>query len=528
MSETTTTNILRTAEHIFSFICIVYFFKRYVISKHGRDSWLRSTLTTISPIAGIVKNEARDTVQQMFKNPESKPTRMKLPKEGITTNILEKEITAMVALDGTPPSAGYTFAYVYTPLEKEAERIAQLGFRSFEKLNALNPSAFPSLRKMEVEIVEMCKDMTQAPDVAVGSVTAGGSESIFIAVKAAREYKRLVSGNAHLHCALMVPQTAHPAFWKAAHALDVEIITIPCDATTQVALVKEFETLYQSNVCLMVVSAPSYPSGVLDPVSQIAEFGVKKKTLVHVDACVGGFLLPFLPSHKSIQPWNFSASEGVTSMSLDPHKFGFTSKGCSVVLFRDAKVRQCSYFSMSTWPGGLFVSPSMLGTRPAGPIASAWAVMRWMGWSGYRKSVGACISVSDRICKALRDEVDLQTELEIVGEPCANVIAFKSKRADLNVFAIADAMETCRPWHLERNVQPDSIHFTIMPPHVARVEELIQDLKLAVAMVKEPGASKRFSQSGSAKMYGTLAVLPEVVTDQFLVTFLDEVYRVSE
>ena len=465
-----------------------------------------------------LESEVEAAVSEMFQGaPE--PVDAAIPAKGVPIAEVVAELTALKAAD-YDPAAGLGFAYVYSPVEAAHKELSVEAVRMFCTLNALNPTAFPSLRKMEVEVVSMCRHMTGAVPGVAGCLTSGGTESILMAVKAARSHAVEVLGIEQPECVL--PTTAHPAFAKAGHYLGVKMVWVPPGADHAADLAAT-EAAITPRTCLLVGSAPQYAHGVLDPIEGLGALAQRRNLLLHVDACFGGFVLPWLEAAgHPVAPWDFRVP-GVTSISMDMHKYGFCAKGASCVLYRDRALRQKQYYAYSEWPGGLFVSPSALGTRSGGPIASAWATMRSHGQEGYVAAVRSMMDTAAHIADGVRG-ID---GLGVVGRPCMCALAIEATAPGLNIYAVADAMEAAGSWRLERNLSPPSLHLSVMPPHAATWRDFVADLRAAVATVQAHPA--QWAKGGSVAMYGMVASVPDgAIVDRFLVQWLDQVYTAKQ
>eukprot|EP00039_Didymoeca_costata_P023937 m.8756 g.8756 ORF g.8756 m.8756 type:complete len:540 (+) comp3951_c1_seq1:260-1879(+) len=462
-----------------------------------------------------LEKEAQDAMSDFFDVSQA-PVEGPVPLEGIPSEKILRELESLKASD-VDPAKGETFAYVYTPFEKSAWDLTEKAAVSYGNYNALNPIVFPSLRKMEVEVVSMCRWMTGDVQGVCGSMTSGGTESILMAIKVAREYARQVRGIKYPE--VVIPVSGHPAFAKAGHYLGVKMVWTKVNEKTTKADVQSMRSAITANTCLLVGSAPAYPCGVMDPIEEIASLAKEKGLLMHVDACYGGFVLPWLPKiGVQIPKWDFSV-DGVTSISMDAHKYGFTAKGASCVLYRSRDLRRFQFYSYIGWTGGLFVSPSMLGTRGGGPIASCWATMRHYGQNGYMSTVKRMMETTKYIIDTVRD---LDT-VEIVGNPCMTSLAIKATRPnELNILAVADVMEK-QGWKMEKNASPPSIHMTVMPPHSDVKEKLMNDMKNAIKTVTTDPA--KYNAEGSAAMYGMVAKIPSgTIVEKFMVHLMDVIY----
>lgn len=364
---------------------------------------------------------------------------------------------------------GRTFSLVYNPADPELERLQEAVAQEYLHENYLNPFAFPSLMHMEQEVVAMASDLFGAAS-AGGKLTSGGTESIFLAVQVAREHARTARSIAEPR--LVTASTAHPAFAKAAHYLDVEHVLVPVGADGRLAPDAAAEAL-DDRTALLVGSAPSYPFGVIDPIPELAALAAERGVLFHVDACLGGWLLPFWARlGEPVPPWDMSVP-GVTSLSADIHKYGWCFKGVSVLLHADPEMVRHQYFLYDAWPGGLYGSATTAGTRPAAPIAAAWATIKHLGESGYLR-LAAQVRDATHLFRSGIKAID---GLHITGDPVMGVMEIASD--DLDLAAVNDVMED-RGWHLDR--QQGGLHLMLSPYHLIVVEEFLADLAAAVAI----------------------------------------------
>jgi len=362
---------------------------------------------------------------------------------------------------------GRTFSLVYNPADPELEALQEAVAQEYLHENYLNPFAFPSLLRMEQEVVDMAIDLF-GTEGAAGKLTSGGTESIFLAVQVAREHAR-ARGIAEPQ--LLTPVTAHPAFAKAAHYLDVEHVLVPVgdDGRVQVDAVDAAVT---DRTALLVGSAPCYPYGVVDPIEDLGALAAERDLLCHVDACLGGWLLPFWADlGEPVPPWTM-AVPGVTSISADIHKYGWCFKGASVLLHRSGDLLRHQYFLYDAWPGGLYGSATTAGTRPAAPIAAAWATITHLGRDGYLRLAGQVRDAS----RAFRSGIEAIDGLRITGDPVMAVMEISSDVHDLA--AVGDVMDD-RGWKLDR--QQGGLHLMLSPGHVAVADDFVADLAAAVA-----------------------------------------------
>jgi glutamate/tyrosine decarboxylase-like PLP-dependent enzyme len=401
-----------------------------------------------------------------------------------------------------------TFSLVYQARADVLE-VAKEAYLRFFSENALNPMAFPSLRRFESDVVSMTAGLFHAPEGAAGTMTSGGSESLLMAVKTARDWARAERPGVTAP-EMLLPITAHPALEKAAHYFDVKPVHIPVGADFR-ADVEAARKLAGPNTILVVGSAPAYPHGVVDPIEPLAALAATHGALFHVDACLGGFLLPFVERlGRPVPPFDFRVP-GITSMSADIHKYGYAAKGASVVLYRSRGLRRHQWFAYGDWPGGLYGSPSMTGTRPGGAIAAAWAVMRYLGDEGYLDLARVTMETTDRLARGVSETHGLR----LLGEPVMSVFAFASDTVD--VYVLGDAMEK-RGWKLDRQQRPPCLHLMVTPAHAAVVDAFLADLRECVSAIE----TTRPTPEGAAAMYGMLGAAPErSMIGSFILDFMD-------
>lgn len=393
---------------------------------------------------------------------------------------------------------GRTFSLVYHAGE-EHEQTLKAAYELFFSENFLNPMAFKSLKKMEAEVVRMAASLVNGgPDV-VGTMTSGGTESILLAVKTARDRAR--SKNKKLGKPNVVaPETIHPAFDKAAQYFGLEMRFSRLTPGYR-ADVKDLESLIDHNTVLIAASAPQYPHGVIDPIGDVAEVALRRNIPFHVDACVGGFVLPWIERLGHPLPrWDFRV-KGVTSMSADVHKYGFTTKGASVVLYRDMSFLRHQFFVSTDFPGGIYASPTIAGTRPGGAIAAAWASLMTLGEEGFLDHTRRALEATKVIAKG----IEAIPELELVVKPDATIVAWRARpESGLDTYVIADQLAD-RDWLVDRQHHPACIHCTVTSNHLPHAEDYVKDVAAAVAYAK---AHPELESRGNAAMYGMMAKIP--------------------
>jgi glutamate/tyrosine decarboxylase-like PLP-dependent enzyme len=368
---------------------------------------------------------------------------------------------------------GRVAALVYLAGDDVTEVAKEAYVRAFSG-NGLAPTAFPSLKRYEEDVVGMTAALLHG-DSGVGNITSGGTESILLAVKIARDRARERLPEITVP-EIVLPETAHPAFNKAAHYFGLKAVRTPVGADFRVDI-DAYRAAITDNTVLLVGSAPNYVYTMIDPIPELSELARERDLCFHVDACVGGFFLPFAEKlGREIIPFDFR-NPGVTTISADLHKFGYTAKGASTLICRDAEVHRYQEFAFSDWPGGTYRTPTMTGTRPGGAIAAAWAVLNYLGEEGYLRLVDRTLSMVDRLVS----ELEAIPELYVVGKPDMSLVAYGSHTLD--IVAVADGMQA-RGWFVYLERVPPSIHLMLSPGHDAFIDRYLADLREVIEFVK--------------------------------------------
>lgn len=436
---------------------------------------------------------------------------MKLPPRGAGRDEVLARMDDLRARDADF-RGGKTFSLIYNAGDEVFDLLDEAA-RRFQHTNALSLSAFPSLRRFEADVLSIAADLFHGGEGAAGNLTSGGTESICMAVKTARDHAR--EARPHItRPEMIVPATVHPAFHKAAHYFDVTPVVVPIGEDLRVAP-ETVEAAITDNTILLVGSAPCFPFGVIDPIPQLSEIAVRRNLLLHVDACVGGFFLPFLekldiPEARAIPAWDFRLP-GVTSISADLHKYGFASKGASVVLYRTRELRRKQFFAYADWPGGLYGSPTMTGSRGGGPIAAAWSVLQFLGEEGFLDLARRTMTTTRKLLDGIREIPGLR----ILGNPPMSIYAFTSDTLD--VYALGEILET-QGWRLDRQQMPPSLHMMVSPAHERVADQFLADLRTGAKEIE----GKPPAMDGMAAMYGALAAIPDRgVAARVILDFLD-------
>ena len=400
---------------------------------------------------------------------------LSLPRHGRSRVDVLQEMKRLRA-DDLNWQEGKVFSLVFFGGE-EAHDFIRDAHNLFFSENALNPTAFPSLRRFETDVVRMSASLLGGDEQVAGNMTSGGTESILMTVLTAREWAKAHKPTVQKP-EMILPVTGHPAFEKAAHYFGLKVVHTPVGADFR-ADVAAMATAVTPNTILLVASAPAYPHGMVDPVSDIAALAQKHSILCHVDACVGGFMLPFVRQLGYPVPTFDFQVPGVTSISADLHKYGYAAKGASVILYRSRELRRHQLFAYTDWPGGIYASPTMAGTRPGGTIAAAWAIMQYLGEEGYLQIARQVMETA----VAIRSGIAQIPHIHVLGDPPASVMALASD--SLDIYEVGDEMGL-RGWHLDRQHYPPSLHLTLNYAHVQQADAFLADLAAAVTAVRKP------------------------------------------
>ncbi len=446
------------------------------------------------------------------------PAVTRLPADGIPRDDILAQMEAMQQRESARWTEGFVSGAVYHGDPAHIDFLNR-AYALNSQSNPLHADIFPSTTKFEAEIVAMTARMLGAAAVGgedgiCGTVTSGGTESILLAMKTYRDRARETKGIRKPE--MIVPRTAHAAFDKAARYFGIKRVEIPVDENFR-ADVRAAEKAITRNTVVMVGSAPSFPHGAIDPITELSELARQRGIGFHTDACLGGFVLPFAEKlGYPVPPFDFRLP-GVTSMSADTHKYGYAAKGTSVVMYRGAALRRFQYYTTADWSGGLYFSPTFAGSRPGALSAACWAAMVSIGENGYLDAARRILETADTIKRGIAEIPDLH----ILGEPLW-VIAFASDT--LNVYQIMEQM-TRRGWSLNGLHKPSAVHIAVTLRHTQTgvAERFVSDLHDSVAYVKDHP-----QDTGTmAPVYGLAATIPmRGMVDDLLKRYIDVLYRV--
>lgn len=404
---------------------------------------------------------------------------MKIPSSGMQ----EADIFSLLEdykKDDVDWSSGRVFGYVFDPGPGILE-FAKKVYNRFLTENALDFTVYPSLLRLENELVAIMREHLRGDDHVVGNFTSGGTESILLAVKAARDYYRQHRPEIK-HPEMILPSTAHAAFHKAEAYFGLTAVTVPVNRESFKAEPEKIAERITENTIFIAGSAPSYTQGVIDPIAEISDLAMRRGIWFHTDACMGGFLLPYFRRLGSGVPdFDFSLP-GVSSISVDLHKYAYTPKGASLILHRSPELRKHQMFAFSKWLGYTMINPTVQSTKSGGPLAAAWAVLNYVGDEKYLEFAEKKLEAT----REIKNGIESIPELYILGLPEMTLISFSS--VQVNVFHIIDEMRT-RGWYIQPSFSyeniPANIHVSINLSNVGRSREFIEDLKESVERAKE-------------------------------------------
>ena len=477
---------------------------------------------------------------------------MRLPKQGRSERALF-EILERFREDDMPWRDGRTWAYVYDP-GPEAEALIKRAFVTYLMENGLDPTVFPSAMKLENEVIGIAVDLLHGDAEVVGSFTSGGTESIFCAVKAARDHAREHRPDVTAP-EILLPETAHASFQKAAHYLGLRSVVVPVDATSFHAVPERMRAAITPNTVMMVGSAISYAHGVVDPIPALGRLAEETGAWLHVDGCMGGFMLHFLQRlGVPIPDYDFRV-RGVSSISMDFHKYAFAAKGASVVLYRNRELRRHQMYACSNWTGYTVINTTVQSTKSAGPVAASWAILNHFGDEGYLAIARTVWAMTEKLVAGIRAIPGLR----VLGEPQMNMLSFASD--EVSVFHVADEMKA-RGWFVQPQLaygsSPANLHLSINPASERWVNDLLRDLRASVeaaralpsgalaariqetfanlepaqltpelfaGMLQMAGASGNALPERMADINEVLNALPVPLRERLLVEYLSDLYR---
>lgn len=496
------------------FRTLQFAYKRFMAS-------LFSFLLGLPLIRGMVSRQVTSILSKIEANiiergPEI-PEHHNLPKKGFSPREIKQTLTKLNAMKHSNWESGRLSGAVYHGGE-ELRKLQTDVYGMYTFANQLHPDCFPAVRRMEAEVVSMVLDLYNGPPGSCGTTSSGGTESLLLASLAAREYARETRGLTEFE--IIAPITVHAGFNKAAHYFNMKLIHAPLDPKTMKVDLKAVRSLIGPNTVLLVGSTPNYAHGIMDDIEGLGEIAQENAIPLHVDACLGSFIVPFLEEiyFAKVPEFDFRVP-GVTSISCDTHKYGFTPKGSSVIMYRSADLRKYQYFVSTDWIGGLYASPTLAGSRPGALIAGCWASMQYMGRDGYRESAKSIVFTARKLRLGIEKMSDYYF---IYGDPQGSVVAFGSHK--LSVYDLNDEL-TRRGWHLAALQNPPALHMAATELTKLSADDLLKDLADLGQKLLAKGSNAADAE-GTKALYGVAgSIRTSSVASKLAEGFIDFLYK---
>ncbi|KAA0153128.1 hypothetical protein FNF29_03316 [Cafeteria roenbergensis] len=471
-------------------------------------------------VDGVMTSMIKDLEDEMLGSVKEEERVRALPDKGMSAELVMATIEAAAAKDKHHWASGKLSGTVYHGGDDLSKIIAS-AISKFALSNPLHPSSFPSVRKMDAEIVAMTLSLFNPTAECCGTTTSGGTESILLACLAYRDRARAVRGVTEPE--MIIPETAHAAFVKGAHYFGIKPVYVPVDQTTFTVSPDAVRARVTSNTVMIIGSAPSFPQGVVDPIPELAAIAKEADAGLHVDCCLGSYMMPFARSvgGRDIPDFDFSV-DGVTSISCDTHKYGFAPKGSSVIMWRNNTWRHHQYFSYTDWTGGIYATATLAGSRPGANLAGTWAVLMHMGRDGYEAAARAIFKGADEVAEGVRNIPGIVQ----LGSTDHAVVAFAADPdapgTPVNIYKVSTAMAK-RGWELNALQKPACVHLCVTYANAGMAKEFVEDLEECVSRVRK---NPEDFKGGAAAMYGSsTAMAPPGMLHEVASLFLDTMYK---
>ncbi|ORX49165.1 sphingosine-1-phosphate lyase [Hesseltinella vesiculosa] len=481
--------------------------KRFIFRQMKRIPSVRNK------IESEIKKNIDDMETSMLSKEANLPKQYQLPAHGLSKEQVLVRLKELQDLKSADWKGGKVSGTIYHGGEELTGLLGD-AYRMFAVANPLHPEVFPGIRRMEAESVAMVLHMYNAPSTGCGTMTSGGTESIVMACKTYRDMYRDLKGIRYPE--MVVPVTIHAAFNKAAEYFNIKLIAIPVDPVTLKVDLNQMARAITSNTVMIAGSAVNFPHGIADDIVALGKLAKKHNIGLHVDCCLGSFVMPFLEKAGfPTTPFDFRV-DGVTSISCDTHKYGFAAKGSSIIMYKTPTIRKYQYFLFAEWTGGIYASPSVAGSRPGALIAGCWSALMNLGEDGYLDTCKQIIHARQTI----QAGVASTPELFVMGDPIGPVVSFGAKR--LNIYDVGDKLSG-RGWNISALQNPPALHISVTLPWVQSADQFVKDMKEVTAdLVANPGQAK----GSSAAIYGTAASVPDKsIVEDVAAGFIDLLYK---
>ncbi|XP_077561332.1 sphingosine-1-phosphate lyase-like [Haemaphysalis longicornis] len=440
---------------------------------------------------------------------------LELPDKAWTPEAILEEMARNDALCPEGWNKGVVSGAVYTEHDSRLDALMVSVYERHLRTNPLHSDVFIGVRKMEAEVIRWCCNLFHGGPDSCGSMASGGTESLILACKAYRDYGYHEKGIAYPE--IIVPATAHAGFDKAGQYLRIKVVHVPVDPDTMRVDPRKMKAAITSNTILLVGSCPQFPHGSIDPIQEIAELGLKYRIPVHVDACLGGFLVAFMEEAGfSVPPFDFRLP-GVTSISADTHKYGFTPKGSSVVLYQSRKYHHYQFSVSTDWPGGVYCTPTVSGSRSGAVVACTWASLLYYSRQGYVEATRKIITTT----RYIEHELRKISGLKLLGSPDVSVVAVGSD--ELDPFQLLEKLVE-RGWNLNPLQYPAGFHLCVTLLHVSEnvADRFLKDMRQCTADILR---APRKPSSGQAAIYGLAQSIPDrSVVEELAHAYIDACY----
>lgn len=486
--------------------------------KRGFFYYVRKIPMVENSIQKKLREAMIEVEKESFTAKPNEPFNTVLPVKGWDQKRINQELDKYdEVLDAADWQSGLVSGAVYNG-SPELTKLSTDVYKRYAWTNPLHTDMFPQIRKMEAEVVAMGLKIFNAGKDGSGTMTSGGTESILVAMRAYREiaYERGI-----VMPEIVAPVTAHCALDKAADFFQMKLVRVPVSDKTYSCSGRAMRHFITSNTIVLVGSVPQYPHGAIDPINELAKLAQYYGIYLHVDCCLGGFIAPFAEKAGFKIPVFDFRLEGVTSISADTHKYGFSPKGSSLIMYSNRKLRMKQFFTAMEWPGGAYGTPTIAGSRPGAIIASTWATMMYFGEEGYVEATRKIISTTQKIESGLRNVPGLY----VMGKPELSVVAVGSR--DFNIYRLTSEMKK-KGWHLCDLQKPPGVHIAVTMPHTQEgvAEKLIADAKQCVEVIKK---DEDGNVTGMGALYGTTSKIPDQsIVTEIALSFMELFYKAGK
>lgn len=480
-----------------------------------KRSFIRFLTQCIPSVKRKLLESRQKTEKEVFSELSKHDTNQtyKLPKNGMKLSTLNDRMSFWLKRDEVAINTGKISGAKYSN-DPDYERNLKEFIKDFFFHNPLHFDIYAGARQMEAELLSMTGILLGCEkDHVYGSTTSGGTESNMMAIYTYRQWGLEVKNITKPE--IIVPETAHASFYKAAHFYNVKVITLPTKPRSGTIEISALRRAISKNTVCIVGSVPNYPHGNCDPIEEMAKVALKYNVGLHVDACLGGFLTIFAQENQiKIPKFDFKVP-GVTSISIDHHKYGLANKGISSIFYNSKELRHYQYFSTSSWPGGIYATPCAPGSRSGAPIAGAWFAMVYNGYNGYKENAKKIFETT----RKFREKIESIKELKVIGDPKICVVAFASNNKNLNIYALHEILLQ-KGWNLGALNYPACIHITITLANEKSLNDLVKEIQNAIEVIKNDPTKNKVGIMGT--IYGTTKKVPDTQTaDEFMKVVLD-------